>query len=223
MESIDGNETWLRMIQLARESDPDEDSTHADRVGVISELLYRGWATQNPDSKNHDSTTADVLRVSAMLHDVGKQFVPTEILRKAESLTEDEFAQIRVHTVAGSDMFASPTTAVESMAAIICLRHHERWDGGGYPGSDWLLKDGRLTVSSGLKGEDIPLVARVVAIADVYDALCSERVYKPAWLEADVLAYLRQGAGTHFDPVLVAVFFDIYSEIRAARLRLSDV
>jgi HD-GYP domain-containing protein (c-di-GMP phosphodiesterase class II) len=137
------------------------------------------------------------IRRGALLHDIGKLGVPDHILLKAGKLTEDEWASMRRH----------PTSAFEMLSPISYLRlaldipycHHEKWDGTGYP--------------RGLKGEQIPLAARIFAVADVWDALTSDRPYRPAWTEEKTLEYIREQSGQHFDPNVVAVFLNRFSMV----------
>lgn len=132
------------------------------------------------------------LHYASPLHDLGKIGVPQEILDKPASLTPEEMAVVRTHTVIGHRILDGSVWPVIQCAAQIALSHHETWDGRGYP--------------HGLRGEEIPLAARIVAVADVYDALVSQRAYKPAWKEGRVLEELRQGRGTKFDPAILDVF-----------------
>jgi putative two-component system response regulator len=118
--------------------------------------------------------------------------VPDAILTKPGKLTEDEWVVMRRHTTAGADMLAGSRAPIMRMAEQIALTHHERWDGGGYP--------------QGLAGEAIPLVGRICAVCDVFDALLSRRPYKEPWPLEDALAELRRERATHFDPTVVDAF-----------------
>ena len=133
------------------------------------------------------------------MHDVGKIGIPDAILRKPGKLTPEEFEVMKSHTSLGAEMLADSDVPMLKMAEKIALGHHERWDGSGYP--------------NGLAGQDIPECARIVTIADVYDALTHARVYKSAMSEEDVLTVMRSEAGTQFDPLLLAHFFLHLSEI----------
>ena len=138
---------------------------------------------------------ADILHQAAPLHDVGKIGVNPAIVRKNGSLTDDEWDEMKNHTIIGYEILQQSEANVFKVAADIALRHHEKWDGSGYPG--------------GLAGDHIPLCARIVAVADVYDALTTERPYKSAWSHNDAIEELKLLAGTHLDPELVAVFAEI--------------
>jgi HD-GYP domain-containing protein (c-di-GMP phosphodiesterase class II) len=143
----------------------------------------------------HESELVHVRR-GALLHDIGKMGVPDVILHKRGPLTEEEWEVMRRH----------PTDAFELLSRIpylktaldIPYRHHERWDGSGYP--------------DGLQGEEIPLAARIFAVVDVWDALLSERPYRHAWPEAEVIAYLRDNAGRQFDPTVVEMFLRLLDQ-----------
>jgi putative two-component system response regulator len=144
----------------------------------------------------------------AQVDDIGKIGIADSVLLKPGKLTPDEFAIMQRHTSIGADILAGGESEVLRLAATVALTHHEKWDGSGYP--------------KGLAGEQIPLVGRIVAICDVFDALTSARPYKTAWSEEDALEFIRQQAGKHFDPELVLAFLRIMPEIRALRERFSD-
>jgi HD-GYP domain-containing protein (c-di-GMP phosphodiesterase class II) len=143
-----------------------------------------------------------------MLHDVGKIGIPDVILKKPAKLTDEEYEVMKTHTSLGADLFINIFNEVDQMSRDVAVCHHERWDGKGYP--------------RGLAGENIPLAGRIVAIADVYDALMSKRVYKSAWDEEDVIKYLREQAGNQFDPELIDIFISVYDIIKAIRNRYSE-
>lgn len=136
-----------------------------------------------------------LLELAAPMHDTGKIGIRDSILRKPSPLSADEWVEMRTHTRIGHDILARSAAPVFRLAAEIALRHHEKWDGGGYP--------------DGLSGEAIPLSARIVALADVFDALTTRRPYKEPWPVEKAMGYLRDGAGGHFEPRLVTAFMDI--------------
>ncbi len=201
-------EMILRMIKMAELRDPKETGSHVQRVSSYSVEVYQRWAKNHEISDNEIRKKSDVLRIAAMLHDVGKIGIPDVILKKPARLDEDEYEIMKTHTNLGGDLFINLFNEVDEMSRDVAVCHHERWDGKGYP--------------KGLAGEDIPLAGRIVAIADVYDALMSKRVYKSAWSEDDVLKYLREQAGTQFDPELIEVFISVYDIIKAIRNRYSE-
>ena len=133
------------------------------------------------------------------MHDIGKIGIPDAILRKPGKLTPEEYAIMQTHTVLGARMLAGSDSPMLKMAEQIALNHHERWDGRGYP--------------NGLAGYAIPESARIMAIVDVYDALAHDRVYRPALPTEEVLATMQQGEGTHFDPLLLTLFFSHLDEL----------
>jgi HD-GYP domain-containing protein (c-di-GMP phosphodiesterase class II) len=130
------------------------------------------------------------VRRGSLLHDIGKLGVPDEILHKPGELTEEEWVIMRRHPQFAYDMLAPIIYLRQALDIPYC--HHEKWDGTGYP--------------RGLKGEQIPLVARIFSLVDVWDALSSDRPYRKAWTEDEVRQYIRQQAGQHFDPHVVEVF-----------------
>lgn len=172
--------------RLARAAEYRDDDTgqHAQRVGEVSAQI----ATQL--GLNGDEVES--LRIAATLHDLGKIGIPDSILLKPGKLTSEEFEVIKSHTQIGANVLAGSACRFLAVAESIALSHHERWDGSGYP--------------NGLKGNDIPLVGRIVAVADVYDALVSERPYKVSMSHEAALEEISRGAGTHFDPLVVVAF-----------------
>jgi CHASE1-domain containing sensor protein len=180
-----------RLVSAAQWSD-EETGMHIRRTGMLCEVLARaaGWFGDEVDS----------IRQAAPMHDIGKIGIPDAILQKPGTLTPEEYAVMKTHTRIGADILSGSQSPMLQMARDIALSHHERWDGKGYP--------------RGLSGKGIPEAARIVAIVDVYDALSHDRVYRPALPEAEVLTIMQQGAGTHFDPLLMTFFFLHLSEIR---------
>jgi putative two-component system response regulator len=149
-----------------------------------------------------------MLRHASALHDVGKIGIPDQILLKPGALDEDEWVTMKSHTTKGAEILAGSTSPLIQMAEVIARTHHERWDGTGYP--------------SGLKGHEIPLVGRICAVCDVFDALLSERPYKKAWPLDDVVGELRGQRGTHFDPAVTDVFLSIVDDLDPALLASSS-
>ena len=155
-----------------------------------------------------DPRDAEDLLHAAPMHDVGKIGIPDHILRKPGQLTAEEWAVMRSHATIGADIIGQHDSGVLHIAAKIARSHHEKWDGSGYP--------------DGLAGEAIPLEARIVAIADVFDALTSVRPYKAAWSVEDAVALLEREAGKQFDAALVPVFVGILPQLLAIRARFAD-
>jgi HD-GYP domain-containing protein (c-di-GMP phosphodiesterase class II) len=201
-------EMILRMIKMAQLRDPKETGSHVQRVSSYSVEVYQRWAENHNIPKSEIRMKSDVLRIAAMLHDVGKIGIPDVILKKPAKLTDEEYEVMKTHTSLGADLFINIFNEVDQMSRDVAVCHHERWDGKGYP--------------RGLAGENIPLAGRIVAIADVYDALMSKRVYKSAWDEEDVIKYLREQAGNQFDPELIDIVISVYDIIKAIRNRYSE-
>ncbi len=178
-------ETVKKFVKASEYHDTDTGG-HIERMSRYSVLLYR--------ELGFDESACEVMRLAAMLHDVGKISTPDAVLKKPGRLTPDEFEIMKLHTVKGYEVLRGADSPFLQMGAVIAYTHHEKWDGGGYP--------------RGLKGKDIPPEGRVVAIADVFDALCSRRVYKESWPIDKVFDELRNCSGSHFDPEIVDIFFD---------------
>jgi response regulator RpfG family c-di-GMP phosphodiesterase len=183
-------EAFERLAVISEYRDP-ESGEHSSRVGELAAEL----ALQ----LGEDAAWAEELRLAGRLHDVGKVGVPDAILQKPGPLTDDEFEVMKTHTTIGATVFAGSKSALIQLAAEVALSHHERWDGTGYP--------------AGLQGEAIPLSGRLVAVADVYDALITAHRYKSAWSSNDAVSHVVAGRGTHFEPRIV----DALVEVIAAR------
>lgn len=199
------NQTFMRMLRVAELRDPKETGAHVKRVGAYAVELYDCWARKHNISAAEIRITKDPLSTAAMLHDIGKIAISDKILKKPGRLDEEEFAIMKSHAAIGANLFSKSNLTIDRMACDIIGGHHERWDGEGYPQK--------------LKGEKIPLMARIVSLADVYDALISKRVYKEAWEEEAVLSYIKEQSGHQFDPELVELFLSIQDTIRVIRNR----
>jgi putative two-component system response regulator len=175
-------ETLERLARTAEYRD-DQTGRHVVRVGRVAAAIGRRLGL--------DEHTVRLLRLAAPLHDLGKIGIPDAILLAPRKLEPEEFEEMKLHTVIGSRILAGSTSTLLELAERIAMTHHERWDGTGY---------------HGLAGEDIPLAARIVGLADVFDALTHERPYKSAWPLDRAVEEVRSGRGRHFDPVLVDVF-----------------
>jgi HD-GYP domain-containing protein (c-di-GMP phosphodiesterase class II) len=207
------------MIKMAELRDPKETGTHVNRVAGYAIEIYDRWAYNNKIPIAERESFRDILRIGSMLHDVGKVAISDLILKKPGRFTPEEFLVMQHHTLYGAGLFDDTHSSIDTIAREIALTHHENWDGTGYPG--WVDPAKSIPIKTdeegkplGRKGEEIPLAGRIVAIADVFDALCSKRVYKEPWGEEDVLAEMRKLAGSKFDPELVDVFFEILPNIK---------
>jgi HD-GYP domain-containing protein (c-di-GMP phosphodiesterase class II) len=210
-------EIILRMIKIAELRDPRETAPHVNRVGAYSIEIYQQWALKHNIPEKEIRKMKDILRIAAMLHDVGKVAITDAILKKKGPLNEKEFDYMKLHTVYGARLFRDSNSDWDDMATEIALNHHEKWDGNGYPGHIENIFSDDVSIGKGKKGKEIPLTARIVGLADVYDALMSQRAYKDSWGEKEVLNYIETEKGKHFDPELVEAFMDIYDVIQAIR------
>lgn len=215
-------EMILRMVKMAELRDPKETGAHVQRVGAYSAEIYHQWAVRHGIDRQERIRQKDLIRLAAMLHDVGKVGIPDSILKKPDKLTDTEFDVMKWHTVYGGRLFLNQTSRLDKMSLEIALNHHERWSGGGYPGriKDILKPDVQL--GSPKQGAEIPLIARIVCLADVYDALMSRRCYKKSWDEEQALKIIKAESGKQFDPELVEIFLEILPVIRAIRLKYHD-
>lgn len=174
----------LWTLARAAEYRDEETGNHIIRMSKYSRLIAEGLGLSEEE--------CDVIEMAAPMHDIGKIGIPDAILLKRGEHTPEEQAVMRRHTVIGYDILKDSSSKYLQLGAVIALGHHERYDGGGYP--------------KGLEGEAIPLAARIVAVADVFDALASTRHYKAAWAFDRALGYVREGLGTQFDPLCVNSF-----------------
>jgi HD-GYP domain-containing protein (c-di-GMP phosphodiesterase class II) len=215
-------EVILRMIKMCNLRDPAETGSHVNRVGAYAAEIYHQWALNRGVSEADIKKTRDLIRIAAMLHDLGKIAISDLILKKPGGLERDEFAIMKYHTVYGARLFENSVSDLDVMSGEIALNHHERWDGGGYPGKIADIFADPLEFGPGKQGEEIPLAARIVALADVYDALISKRVYKESFSEEEALTFIREEAGKQFDPEVVAAFFAIHEVIGAIRSKYQE-
>ena len=222
----------LRMISMAELRDPKETSSHVNRVAAYSVELFEEWARKQGWASEQIERQKDSLRMAAMLHDVGKIAITDLILRKPSPLTKDEFETMKSHTHVGACLFKDVRSGFEELAAEVALNHHEKWDGTGYPGHIDPITGKPLPGFEGnnghprpKRGNEIPIFGRIVAVADVYDALCSPRSYKESWSESRILEEMRSLSGTHFDPEVIDAFFSCLDGIRfvAKRYPYEDV
>ena len=197
-EIIDTQRELIFTMGEICETRSQETGQHVKRVSEYAYLL----------AKLYGSEDAELIHRAAPMHDVGKVAIPDAILNKCSGFTEEEWKIMQTHTTLGFNMLSFSKRPLLQMSATIALEHHEKWNGTGYP--------------RGLAGEEISLAARVTAIADVFDALCSSRCYKPAWELPDILAYLQQKSGVQFEPKLIDLFFEHLDEFLAIRNKFTD-
>ena len=196
-------QTRLQIVQrlgLAAEYKDNETGLHVIRMSHYSRILAL--------AAGFSELAADDLLNAAPKHDVGKIGIPDAILQKNGKLDEAEWVVMRSHAQIGAEIIGEHPSGLLQMARSIALTHHEKWDGSGYP--------------NGLKGEEIPIAGRIVAIADVFDALTSVRPYKPAWSLEDTLALIQRESGKHFDPHLVELFLSQMPAILEIKARWAE-
>jgi HD-GYP domain-containing protein (c-di-GMP phosphodiesterase class II)/phosphoribosyl 1,2-cyclic phosphodiesterase len=201
----------LRMLALTTLKDPKETDGHFQRVGAYSAEIFHRWAEKRAMDIDQIKRLKDQISVAAMLHDIGKVGVPDYVMQKPGKLTEEEFRIMSKHTILGANIYKNTDSSLDEMVRTVALYHHEKWDGTGYRGED----------GAPLTGESIPWPARVVAIADVFDALSSKRVYKDALSFEDSVNTIQKESGTHFDPDMVEGFLEILDTIRAIQEKYS--
>lgn len=215
-------EMILRMIKMCELRDPKETGLHANRVGAYAAEVYHQWALMQGQAEDEIKHTKDLTRIAAMLHDLGKVAISDLILKKPAKLDSEEFRIMKYHTIHGARLFFNKESDLDTLSAEIALNHHEKWDGTGYPGKIGDIYQDNPPLGTGKKGEEIPIAGRIVALADVYDALVSQRVYKSPWTEEMTIDYIKGQAGKHFDPEVVEAFFAIYEVITAIKEKYQD-
>ncbi|CAM5346556.1 response regulator [Thauera mechernichensis] len=191
----------IRNLCNAAEFKDDETGKHVVRMSHYARSLARAL--------QQDAAWSELLFNAAPMHDIGKIGIPDHILGKPGKLTAEEWEVMKTHAAIGAHIIGDPEgSELLALATTVAVSHHEKWDGSGYP--------------RGLAGEAIPLAGRIVAVADVFDALTSVRPYKKAWSVDDALAHIQAQAGQHFDPVLAASFVSLRAEIEDIRARYAD-
>ena len=205
----------LMIFALAKLADSRDNETggHLERIREYCRILCTELATWPEYENTIDGIYIQSIYETSPLHDIGKVGIPDRILLKPGRLTKEEFAIMTQHAKIGGDTLQAaadtrPDAVFLAMACQIAMTHHERWDGSGYP--------------NGLAGEDIPLCGRIVAIADVYDALTSHRIYKPAYTHERAVQIISDGAGSHFDPAMVKAFLKLQKEFLKVKNDLED-
>ena len=192
-------ETIIRLSKAAEYRDP-ETGAHILCMANYSQIIARNLG--------HSEAEQTLLLDAAPMHDIGKVGTPDHILLKPGRLDPEEMDIMRQHASIGYDILKGSPSPLLQKAAVIALTHHEKFDGSGYP--------------NGLKGEDIPIDGRIVAVADVFDALTSERPYKKAWPVDEAVKFMHDNSGSHFDPDCIEAFFRNWDEIMAIKNRFTD-
>ncbi|MBN2753380.1 MAG: HD domain-containing protein [Candidatus Goldbacteria bacterium] len=222
-KAISTRQMVLRMLRMVEFRDPKETGGHVNRMGAYSVEIYHQWAKDRGFPPELIRRFKDKLRIAAMLHDAGKIAIPDSILKKPAKLEPEEFSTMKMHTIFGYRLFESKDSEIDAMAAEIALAHHEKWDGTGYPGrvTD-VMNLKKLDSAPGKTDLEIPVTGRIVAVADVYDALVSKRIYKEPWDETRVIEYIKDNSGKHFDPEVVDAFLNVYDVIAAIRDKYTE-
>lgn len=197
------NKTRLQVIQRlgrAAEFKDNETGLHVIRMSHYSRLIAQ--------SLDYNDEWVELVYNAAPMHDIGKIGIPDHVLLKPGKLDEKEWEVMRKHPEFGAEIIGIEDNELMRMSREIALSHHEKWDGSGYPNN--------------LKGEEIPITGRIIAIADVFDALTTERPYKKAWSVDDAVKLIDESAGRHFDPDLVAIFHSVLPDILDVKERYSE-
>ncbi|MDP3857814.1 MAG: response regulator [Stagnimonas sp.] len=202
-KTVELETTRLQVIhQLGRAAEykDDDTGTHVIRMAHYSRLLA--------EAAGLSSDRVDLLFKASPMHDIGKLGIPDHILKKPGKLTEEEWVVMRKHPAIGAGIIGIQKSELLDCARLVALTHHEKWAGGGYP--------------RGKVGADIPIEGRIVAIADVFDALTSQRPYKPAWSVETTLEVMQQETGRHFDPRLMPLFLERLPDVLAVKEQYSE-
>jgi len=182
------------------ESRSKETGNHVKRVAEYSKLLALYYGLPEEE--------AEMLKQASPMHDIGKVAIPDAILNKPGKFTDEEFEYMKRHSQLGYDMLKHSKRKLLKAAAIVAYEHHEKWNGKGYP--------------NGTSKEDIHIYGRITAVADVFDALGSDRCYKKGWEDEKIFKLFKEERGEHFDPKLVDIFFDHLDEFLAIRDEFND-
>jgi response regulator RpfG family c-di-GMP phosphodiesterase len=199
-EIMDREYESLRVIGKAAEFKDTETGNHVKRVAHYSRILAEGMGLSKEEQ--------DIIFYAAPLHDIGKIGIEDSVLLKPDRLDATEFARMKLHTSIGATILKGSKSKYLDAGSMVALSHHEKYDGTGYP--------------KGLAGKDIPLYGRIVAVADVFDALLSKRPYKAAWHIDDAVQTILSESGTHFDPEIVDVFSKQLAQIKAISEEFKD-
>lgn len=214
----DRNEWLARQVEVATQQIVARERETLLRLGKAGEyrdedtgnhvLRMARYARYIAEELGMSEMECEDIEYAAPLHDIGKIGIPDHILLKPGKFDPSEWDLMKQHTLIGHNILSNSQSRFIQLGSVISLNHHEKFDGSGYP--------------AGLKGRDIPLVARIVAVADVFDALVSERPYKKPWTFEQALDYIEQQSGRHFDPDCVKAFFERLEDVKKTRSELKD-
>lgn len=230
--AYDTKETHRKMLRLSEFRDPKETYLHVERVSSIALEIYDRWAFEQNIPEEERYVYRDNLKIAAKFHDIGKVGISDIILKKPARFNDDERSIMKSHTCLGALLFDPPETELDKMTLDVALRHHERWDGesAGYPGNSYSVDNHfenfhlgePIEVQKPLKGKEIPLAARIVAVADVFDALSHSRCYKDSWSLDDAFNEILNSSGTQFDPEIVLAFMKVRNRVEKILLDFKD-
>ncbi len=189
----------LQRLAVAAEYKDDDTGVHIVRMSNFSAIIARAYGM--------DDAYCDLLLQASPMHDIGKIGIPDSILKKPGKLTDEEWVVMRKHPEYGAKILSGSDVPVIQLASEVALSHHEKYDGSGYP--------------QGLKGDEIPLTGRIVAMADFFDALTMDRVYRPAFADEKAIEMAEEGSGSHFDPAIVSAFLSSVEDIITTRDRIN--
>ncbi|MDR2455983.1 MAG: HD domain-containing protein, partial [Deltaproteobacteria bacterium] len=227
----------LLTVKMVSVQDPSETAGHALRVATVAKELYARWSLKSGVPLTEREHILNILPLAAMLHDVGKNWLPKELLTKPGRLDPTERCLMEGHVLSGAKLFAKPKTSLGRLTLVVITDHHERWDGRGYPGRIEELPpvldiisglapisplEGLSNAGQGKKGEEISIYGRILAVADVYDALSSRKTYKEAFDESLVVQIMEQESGHHFDPSVIESFMAIQPTLAKLRHRFPE-
>jgi putative two-component system response regulator len=198
-EIVDTQKEIIFTMGAIGETRSKETGNHVKRVAEYTKILALYYGLSEEES--------EMLKQASPMHDIGKVAIPDAILNKPARFTPEEFEKMKEHAQLGYDMLKYSQRRLLKMASIVAYEHHEKWDGSGYP--------------QGTKGEDIHIYGRITALADVFDALGSSRVYKPAWEDEKIFKLFKEERGKHFDPKLIDIFLEHKEEFTEIRDSLS--
>lgn len=190
----------IRRLAIAAEFKDNDTGEHIVRMSRFSSMIARAYG--------QSEKYCDLLEQASPMHDIGKIGIPDDVLKKPGKLTEEDWVLMRKHAEYGANILSGSDVPVLQMAKEVALSHHEKFDGSGYPAN--------------LKGEQIPLSARIVALADFFDALTMKRCYRPAFSDEKALSMIKENSGSHFDPNVVKAFFSVSDNIINERNRINN-